>query len=649
LESLPHKHVDTGLGFERVLSAVQGKHSNYDTDLFTPIFAHIGTLLGHEYGASDSPQDVAFRVVADHMRAVSSALADGVLPANTGRGYVLRRLIRRAARYGRQELGAEDPFLFEVAPAVAAVLGSAFPEIPQRMEHIQLLVRNEEEAFARTLGRGLVRFQELADKVQKSKRSTLGGAEAYDLYATYGFPEDLVELMARERSLQVDREGWVEAHRRHQEASRSEGKFKQKVPPELLANLSATRSTYHEEGERAGCVVTHGRLLGAGSENAFVVLGESPFYAEAGGQIGDVGTIATTDGVFEFQVEDTQRIGEVVVHLGTVVRGSLEDGAEVRAVVDTARRDRTRKNHTATHLLHKALRDELGDHVRQQGSYVGPDRLRFDFSHPAALSKEELEGVERAVSEQIAKDTPVTTTVRDLEEAKQAGAMALFGEKYADRVRVVSVSDYSMELCGGTHVRRLGEIESVVVTHEGSAAAGVRRIEAVAGAAAARAALDQRKEREVERAQALERKQEAKERDRARRAEIRHRIGASTGSLLEEAEKVGEITVAAGVVDREDPEALRALADRIRVAAGECIVILAGRGKGGFTLVVAATKGAVEAGFKAGEILKTVAAEVGGKGGGRPEMAQGRAPASADMEAALGQAKQRVVDALRSN
>ncbi|MFT7480909.1 MAG: alanyl-tRNA synthetase, partial [Gammaproteobacteria bacterium] len=369
LVDLPAKCVDTGMGFERVLSVLQGKSSNYDTDLFQPIFSTLEGISGKPYGSSDEEANVAFRVCADHIRAVSCALADGALPSNEGRGYVLRRLIRRASRFGRQTLGLEEPFLFQLVPTVAEILGDAFPEVRDRVDHLQLVVRSEEEAFRKTLDRGLRLFERLADEVSKSGSTVLPGKDAYELYATYGFPRDLVELMGRERDLTVDEAGWDEAQAAHREISKSEGKFKQLLSAEELDGLPGTESTCHDEGERAGQVETDVVFADLPADGSFrIVLRESPFYPEAGGQVGDSGMLEALDGSVRLTVEETRKIGNLVVHIGPMERAEVPPGADLkgtrmRAQVDTERRDLTRKNHSATHLMHRALRMVLGDHV----------------------------------------------------------------------------------------------------------------------------------------------------------------------------------------------------------------------------------------------------------------------------------------------
>ncbi len=387
LKPLPARSVDTGMGFERILSVLQGKRSNYDTDLFTPIFEQISPVAGRKYAASNSREDIAFRVCADHIRAVTAALSDGARPGNTGRGYVIRRLIRRAARFGRQDLRIDHPFLFQLVPTVADVLGGVFPEMRTDIERVKEIVRTEEQAFGVTLGRGLFRFAELESTLGGSK--AIPGAAAFELYATYGFPRDLIELMARERGLSVDAEGWDSAEKAHQDASRSEGKFKQLLSAEQLEEVKPTKSTYHEQGVRALELESTVAYLVWG-EPVKLVLTESPFYPEGGGQVGDIGSIADPAGKWSFEVDDTRRIGSVVVHLGSFAKGDPPNiGARTVAKVDGQARNRTRKNHTATHLLHKALKEVLGAHVGQQGSEVGPDRLRFDFSHPKAVRAEE--------------------------------------------------------------------------------------------------------------------------------------------------------------------------------------------------------------------------------------------------------------------
>ncbi len=656
LKPLPARHVDTGMGFERILSVLQGKRSNYDTDLFTPLFARIGELTDKRYGASAAPLDVAFRVVADHVRAVTAAVADGAGPSNTGRGYVLRRLLRRAARFGRAELGMEEPFLFEVAPVVAQVLGDAFPEMRQRLDHVQLVIREEETSFGRTLGRGLVQFEHLERRVRAAGRNELPGEEAYELYATYGFPKDLVEQMARERELVLDAAGWEGAERRHQDASRAEGTFKQLLSADELVQLEraapATRSTYHgsgAEGSEVAAVLVWGAPHPAlGERGVKVVLDASPFYPEGGGQVGDVGRIEGADGApLTIAVHDTQRVGSLVVHLGVLERGEPGQlaGRRVRARVDEGRRDATRRNHTATHLLHRALKLVLGEHVTQQGSYVGPDRLRFDFSHPRGVSGEELEAIETLVNERVYENRALSTTIEELEAAKARGVTALFGEKYDQRVRVVAVGDWSAELCGGTHVNAAGDIGPFLILSERAIQAGVRRIEALTGQAAVEEIQRQRRILR-EAAQGLKAKpEELPERIEKLQAQLKEAkkqqksgAGADVAAVLERLRAGltgGATPFAAFDAPDLDGESLRELANRCRQALPEAALVLAGREGERVPIVVIVGREAQARGLAAGTLAKALGQRLGGGGGGKPDLAQAQGQDAGALPAAL--------------
>jgi alanyl-tRNA synthetase len=636
LRPLPARHVDTGMGFERILGVLQGKFSNYDTDLFTPIFEHLSELSGRKYGGGEAV-DVAFRVAADHVRAVAVAIADGALPSNTGRGYVLRRLVRRASRYARQHLELERPFLCELSGTVASVLGGAFPELVSRKAHVAELLRQEEESFGRTLGRGLVHFEELLARIPR-KDKTLPGGEAFDLYATYGFPRDLVELMARERGLELDRGGWEQAQERHQSASRSEGRFKALLSAEQLEGLPPTRSSYHGGGALALELETAlVRWLAGDGEQSFAVLEQSPFYPEGGGQVGDAGTIEALDGSFRFEVEDTRALGSVVVHVGRAV-GSPRPG-RVRARVDGVRRARTARNHTATHILHRALKDVLGEHVVQQGSYVGPDRLRFDFAHPKGLEPQELERVEALVNERIFGNAEVSTSVEELEAAKARGVVALFGEKYEDRVRVVDLGGWSTELCGGTHVRAAGDIGPFVVLSERALAAGVRRIEAVTGAAAVlevqrtRRALqeaaralksspDEVGQRVLELQERL--KQQKKQQEKSSATDIDAAFGRMKQSRRE-ARSGGE-TIQWAVLEAPelDGKALRTLADRAKKLGEDQALAMFGREGDKVPYNIYCGARAIACGLDAAALARAIRPILGGGGGGQPGFAQGQ-------------------------
>jgi len=657
LKKLPAQHVDTGMGFERILSVLQGKSSNYDTDLFTPIFATVEALSGVRYGGTMEPADVAFRVIADHARAATASFADGVLPSNTGRGYVMRRLIRRAARYGRQNLGLTEPFLWKVVPTVAEVLGPAFPAIAERREHVELLIREEEKAFGRTLDRGIVRFEELSGRV---KGKTLPGAEAYELYATYGFPQDLVELMARERGLELDQKAWDDARAKHRDASRAEGTFKQILSAEQLEALPATRSTYHEHGDEGAALLTE--VAGffpasgdAGDAPDVLVLAASPFYAEAGGQIGDTGTIEALDGTFRFAVEDTQKMGPIVVHLGRA-EGRADKGLKVRATADAERRDLVRKNHTATHLLHAALRAVLGEHVTQQGSYVGPDRLRFDFSHPRGVTPEEIEDIERRVNAQVFRNAAVGTTEEDLADAKARGVTALFGEKYADRVRVVEVPGFSTELCGGTHVAAAGDIGPFVIASESAIQAGVRRIEGLTGPAAVAFVQEQRallrtasqllKSAAGDVPGRIEQLQtQVKEAKKAKKAGSKADLAGALDTV--KAALVERGGVLSGAVPLEvDQGGLRDLAGRVKALSPNLAVTLFGQADGKVPWIVLAQGAALEKGVNGPALVPVLQEHLGGGGGGKPDLAQGQGQKPAGVKTAVAAVLARLDEAL---
>jgi len=647
LVELPAKHVDTGMGFERVLAVLQGKSSNYDTDLFQPLFRRMEQLTGLQYGA-DPAADVAFRVCADHLRALTTAIADGALPSNEGRGYVLRRLLRRASRFGRQRMNMKRPFLFDVVPTVAEVLGGAFPELRAREEHIRTLIKSEEESFGVTLERGLVLFDQLAKRVEAGAEKRLPGAEAYDLYATYGFPQDLVEQMARERGWSLDADGWNTAQDKHRTASRSEGAFKQLLSAEQLTGLPPTSALFHEAGEagvRARARVL--RSFSSAGQKDRVVLDSTPFYAESGGQIGDAGVLRNTQGAVAFEVEQTLKLGPVIVHVGKAL-APLVEGVEVVAEVDAQRRDATRRNHTATHLLHRALKEVLGSHVAQQGSYVGPDRLRFDFSHGKGVAADELERIERIVNERVYGNAPVKTTVEELEAAKSRGVVAMFGEKYEAQVRVLDVGGWSMELCGGTHVRAAGDIGPFVVLSERAVAAGVRRIEAVTGAEALTHLQSQRRTLSAA-AQALKTAPDELvgrlEQLQTQLKEARKREAATNKaditSLFEDVKSRLALRagVLCGVIDLGDVdgESVRELSERVKSLSKDLAVVLLGREDGRVPFLIACEGAALTKGLKAGDLAKLATQHLGGGGGGRPTLAQGQglnpAAASAAIEA----------------
>jgi alanyl-tRNA synthetase len=638
LERLPAQHVDTGMGFERIVGFLQGKRSNYDSDLFTPLFSKISEVTGRTYrGALDDEADVAFRVIADHTRALTAAIADGALPANDGRGYVLRRLLRRAARFGMQNLGMQEPFIHRIVPAVAEVLGVAFPEMRARQDHVQTVIEAEERAFAVTLSKGVTLFEDVAKDVARRGQTAVPGDVAYRLYATFGFPRDLVDLMARERGLKVDEAGWKIAEEAHRSASRGAGGGKYLVDPDELRDAPPTEVLcYGGDGIRAE--VRPLKLIGG----THLVLDRTPFYAESGGQIGDSGVIEG-DG-FRFEVTDTQKMGKVVLHVGKLAAAAPSRlPARATATVDQSRRQDVMANHTATHLLHWALRKVLGDQATQQGSLVAPDRLRFDFTHGKALTLEQIEEIEDLVNARIVEDSALGTTVEDLAAAKARGVVALFGEKYEDRVRVVDIGGFSTELCGGTHCRATGQIGSFAITAESAIQAGVRRIEAVTRSKAIVRLQQQRRtvrevaallkasEAEIPKrvAQLQQDVKDAKKGGAARDGADLQAVGRR---LFDEAAAapLGRIVVAK---IEGSAEQLTQLADLLRNNRTGVAGVVASVDADKVTLVAFASRDLVEKKrVHAGDVVKKVGAIVGGGGGGRPDMAQagGKDPARID-------------------
>ncbi|MFC1620366.1 alanine--tRNA ligase [Candidatus Neomarinimicrobiota bacterium] len=477
LEDLPAKHVDTGAGFERIVAVLQGKTSNYDTDLFTPIIEHIAQLTGIPY---DGENGIAHRVIADHIRMLSFSLADGAMPGNEGRGYVVRRILRRGARFGRM-LEQHTPFIYRLVDTVCDVMGEAFPEIIEKRSHIEKVIQAEESAFGDTLDRGLEIFDKVARQLQTG--DVIPGEEVFRLYDTYGFPLDLTELMAREKGLTVDTEGFEQAMTQQRERARVAGKTIAEEEKGDWTTITEGSSSEFNGYTQSRSAVSIRKYREYGEGESEIILDKTPFYAESGGQIGDTGIIKSTD--LTFRVNDTRKIldegHEEIVHQGVVEQGSLGAGAQITAVVDQERRQSIRNNHTATHLLHKALKIVLGEHVQQAGSLVAPDRLRFDFTHYEKVNNDQIAEIGSIVNQRIQDDIQLNASIQDYEAARQGGAEAIFGEKYGDRVRVIDIPGFSRELCGGTHVDRTADIGAFKITSESAVAAGVRRMEAVTG------------------------------------------------------------------------------------------------------------------------------------------------------------------------
>ena len=652
LKPLPKPSVDTGMGLERLAAVLQGVHDNYDTDIFRGLIEAAAQVIGTDDLASRS-----LRVIADHIRSCAFLIADGVLPSNEGRGYVLRRIIRRAVRHGAR-LGASGPFFHRLVAPLVQAMGEAYPELAAAQGAVEAALRDEEERFAQTLAHGLAILER---DMQGLEGQRIPGETVFRLYDTYGFPVDLTADIARERGLEIDLDGFEQAMAQQRERARAASQFRADEDFRLgevldAATLAAHRFTGYEREQDSARVVA---LLRDGApverieigQQAGIVLDHTPFYAESGGQVGDTGRLEGPAGLF--RVTDTRKEGAVHVHSGVLESGSLSVGEEVAAVVDVARRTRIRANHSATHLLHAALRQVLGPHVTQKGSLVDAERLRFDFSHSKPLSAAQLGAIEDLVNAQVRANNEAQVQEMALAEAQQAGAMALFGEKYGERVRVLRLGDFSVELCGGTHVRRTGDIGLVKIIAESAVAAGVRRIEAVAGEGAIDwlHQADQRLKRiattlQAGEADVLDKLDQLLQRQREQDKELerlRGRLASQAGdSLTGQAVTVAGVQVLATQVEAVDAKALRDLADQLRQKLGSAVLLLASVDGGKVGLVAAVTADLTDR-IKAGELVNAVAAQVGGKGGGRPDLAM----AGGDRPDALPQALAGVVDWVR--
>ena len=642
LAPLPAPCVDTGMGLERIAAVLQGKHGNYEIDIFQRLISAAAELTGTTDLANQS-----LRVIADHIRACAFLVVDGVLPSNEGRGYVMRRIIRRALRHGWM-LGQKQPFFHRMLGPLIEMMGDAYPELSHKRDFIEATLKAEEERFAETLDSGMRIFDEVAARSQ----GAIPGADAFRLYDTYGFPLDLTQDIARERGLSVDVAGFDAAMQQQRETARAAGKFGNatSMPAELAAQLPATGFLGYEALDATGlkvlALLQDGRpveSVEAGSE-AVVILDRTPFYAEGGGQVGDAGVLEGPG--LRFEVADTRRFaGQFHGHVGRLASGTLRRGELLGARVDAERRAATVLNHSATHLLHAVLREVLGENVVQKGSLVAPDRLRFDFSHGQPLTAEELARVERRVNAEIRANHPTEARHMGMQEALDAGAIALFGEKYGEKVRVLRMGGASTELCGGTHVARTGDIGLFKITSEGGVSAGVRRIEAVTGqgaldhvareearlAEAARlvggnpSELSDKLRAVLERQKALERELEAL---KARAA------SGATSELAGAALDVAGIKVLAARVEGLDSKSLRDALDRLKNQLGDAVIVLASA-RDGKAALVAGVSGAAQGRIKAGELLAHVAGQVNGKGGGRPDMAQGGGDDSPALRPAL--------------
>jgi alanyl-tRNA synthetase len=641
LTPLPRPSVDTGMGLERISAVMQGVHSNYDIDLFKNLIRAAGKLAGTSVFTSSS-----LRVIADHIRASTFLIVDGVSPANEGRGYVLRRIIRRAVRHG-YKLGIQEPFFYKLVAVLEAEMGEAYPELTRGKAHAERVLRREEERFAETLANGMVLLESAIRALRGAK--TIDGDTVFKLYDTYGFPVDLTGDIARERGLAIDLAGFEAAMEAQRRRSQEASKFGAEQRSATTVDSRTLFQGYErlKASGRVVAVLKDGAAVEAlkAGDRGEVVLDRTPFYAEAGGQVGDTGELTAVGTLFV--VTDTQKRGTAHAHLGTLKGGTIRVGEELEAQVDGARRQATALNHSATHLLHAALRKVLGTHVQQKGSLVAPDRLRFDFAHSQPVTGEELTDIERLVNAQVRANTASETRVMDYEGAVAAGAIALFGEKYDKDVRVLRMGDFSMELCGGTHVQRAGEIGLFKIVSESGVASGVRRIEALTGEGALQyveqneALLKElaglvRGSREELKDKVREQLERAKQLEREVRS-LKDRLTSGAGvDLAAGAVDVQGVKVVATRVDGADAGALRAAVDQLKERLKSAVVVLASVENPEKVLLVAGVTADQTARIKAGELAGAVAAQVGGRGGGRPDFAQAGGSKPEALDAALG-------------
>ncbi|QYM93906.1 alanine--tRNA ligase [Dickeya zeae] len=622
---LPKPSVDTGMGLERISAVLQHVNSNYDIDLFKTLIAEAARIVG-----TDDLNNKSLRVIADHIRSCAFLIADGVMPSNENRGYVLRRIIRRAIRHGNM-LGAKDTFFYKLVGTLIEVMGAAGEELKRQQSLVEQALKNEEEQFARTLERGLLLLDE---EIKQLKGDTLSGEAAFRLYDTYGFPVDLTADVCRERNLKVDEAGFERAMEAQRQRARDASGFGADYNSLIRVDASTAFCGY-ERTEQQSTVVAIYRQgesvqeIQAG-DDAVVILSETPFYGESGGQVGDQGELVSA--AARFSVADAQKYGQAIGHIGSLAQGVLRVNDKVNAVVDHVRRDRIRLNHSATHLLHAALRQVLGEHVAQKGSLVNDSYLRFDFSHPEAMKPEQIRQVEDIVNTQIRRNLSIDTDVMALDAARAKGAMALFGEKYDEHVRVLSMGDFSIELCGGTHARRTGDIGLFRIVSESGTAAGIRRIEAVTGENAI-VALHEQSDVLHEVTQLVkgdsntlaDKVRSLLERNRGLEKELQQlkeqQAAQESSSLSSKAKEINGVKLLVTQLNNVEPKLLRTMVDDLKNQLGSAVIVLSTVADGKVSLIAGVTKELTDR-VKAGELIGFVANQVGGKGGGRPDMAQ---------------------------
>ncbi|MFA6617463.1 MAG: alanine--tRNA ligase [Candidatus Neomarinimicrobiota bacterium] len=630
LTPLKNKHIDTGAGFERIVAVMNEKKSNYDTDLFIPIIEQIEALSNVTYDYGD--KGIPHRVIADHIRMLSVSIADGAIPGNEGRAYVLRRILRRAARFGRK-LGLKEPFLYRLVPAVVRILGDIYPEIASQREHIQRIIKCEEESFGHTLDKGLELFEKVAKQAKKSGNTVLNSEEVFRLYDTYGFPVDLTKLLAEEKGLDINEEEFSELMKAQRERARAAGKFKMKSPEELswiiLEKEQSSKFIGYEQYEAEARLIKYA----VDDKLTYLVFDKTPFYPESGGQVGDKGTLLLNDSDVKHLIVDTRNMNDDIVHIveGTPIDSSNKAINAKLVVQESLRRDTT-SNHTATHLLHAELRNLLGDHVHQSGSYVGPDRLRFDFTHFEKVTAEQQAEIQERINMLIMQNYEIKIELLSHDEAIKSGAQALFGEKYGEEVRVVNIGHISRELCGGTHVKRSGDIGLFIIINETSVSSGIRRIEAISGKAAMKYIKDQqalifslKEEMKLSEDKILDKVCDMYTQVRLlekENTELKNKLLTTdiNAYFANEISFKGK-SLFVNRVDVENMEQLKALGDKVREKMKSGLAVLATVIKGTPQVLCVVSDDLVKEGFKAGNIVRELGKALGGGGGGKPHMA----------------------------
>ncbi|MEK4790988.1 alanine--tRNA ligase [Bacillus sp. FSL K6-2971] len=648
---LPKKNIDTGMGLERMVSVIQNVPTNFDTDLFMPIIRAVETISGESYGETKE-KDTAFKVIADHIRTVAFAVSDGALPSNEGRGYVLRRLLRRAVRYAKT-IHIHRPFMFDLVPVVAEIMKDFYPDVQAKEEFIAKVIKNEEERFHETLNEGLAILSEVIKKERDKGSTQISGEDVFKLYDTYGFPVELTEEYAEDENMTVDREGFQAEMEKQRERARNarQDVGSMQVQGGALGDIKVESTFVGYENLTADAriveLLQNGEIVTEAHEGDTVqiLLDETPFYAESGGQVADKGTLKSAEVIIDIKDVKKAPNGQHV-HEGVVVSGTAKKGLEVTAEVEPALRKGIVKNHTATHLLHQALKDVLGSHVNQAGSLVNENRLRFDFSHFGQVTKEELSQIEKMVNEKIWEGISIAIDLKPIAEAKEMGAMALFGEKYGDIVRVVQVGDYSIELCGGCHVQNTAEIGLFKIASESGIGAGTRRIEAVTGKGAYEELNDQLTILEQAASELKSNTKDVPKRIASLQADLKEvqrenesllakLSQAEAGSILEKVTEIGGVKVLTEKVNAKDMNHLRTMVDDLKAKLGSAVIVLGAVQNGKVNISAGVTKDVIEKGLHAGKLVKQAAEICGGGGGGRPDMAQAGGKQPEKLEEAL--------------